>query len=61
MRNYPTNKVVYNHIEEIWSIDLADFSDCKTSNNEGYRIIVVIIGNFSNCTWCVLLKKKTAK
>ena len=30
-RNYPTNKVVYNHINEIWSIDLADMVDYKTS------------------------------
>ena len=34
LRNYPTNKMVYNHIDEIWSIDLADFSDYKTSNKK---------------------------
>ena len=28
------NKKIYNHIDEIWSIDLADFSDCKSSNNK---------------------------
>ena len=22
-KNYPTNKLLYNHIDEIWSIDLA--------------------------------------
>ena len=32
---YPTNKITYNSIDEIWSIDLADFSDYKTSNNKG--------------------------
>ena len=26
-KNYPTNKIIYNHIYEIWSIDLADFLD----------------------------------
>ena len=26
-RNFPTNKIVYNHIDEICSIDLADFLD----------------------------------
>ena len=36
-RNCPTNKIVYNHIDEIWSIDLADFSDYKISNNKGFR------------------------
>ena len=30
-RNYPTNKIIYNHVDETWSIDLADFSDYKTS------------------------------
>ena len=24
MRNYPTNKIIYNYIDERWSIDLAD-------------------------------------
>ena len=33
---YPTNKIVYNHIDEIWSIDLADMIDYKTSNNKGF-------------------------
>ena len=58
MRKYPTNKVVYNNIDEKWSIDLADFSEYKTTNNKGYRFIFVIIDNFSNFTWCVLSKKK---
>ena len=47
-RNYPTNKIVYNYIDEIWSIDLADFSDYKVSNNKNYRYIFIIIDNFSN-------------
>ena len=29
-KSYPTNKIVYNHIDEIWSIDLADMIDYKT-------------------------------
>ena len=37
IRNYPTKKVLYNHIDEIWSIDLADMIDYKISNNKGYR------------------------
>ena len=32
--NYETNKIVYNYIDEIWSIDLADMIDYKTSNNK---------------------------
>ena len=28
-KKYPTNKIVYNHFDEIWSIDLADFQIIK--------------------------------
>ena len=35
-KNYPTNKIVYNHIDGIWSIDLADMVDYKISSSKGY-------------------------
>ena len=57
-KNYPTNKIVYNHIDEIWSIDLADLIDCKSSNNKGYRYIFIIIDNFSNYLWAIPLKNR---
>ena len=57
-KNYETNKIIYNHIDEIWSIDLAGFSDCKTSNNKGFRYIFVIIVNFSKYLWAIPLKNK---
>ena len=57
MRNYPTNKIVNNHIDEIWSIDLADLSDYKTSNNKGFRYIFIIIDNFSKYLWVIALKR----
>ena len=57
-RNYPTNKMVYNHIDEIWSIDLADFSDYKTSNNKGFRYIFIIIDIFSKYLFAIPLKNK---
>ena len=44
-KNYPTNKIIYNHVDEIWSIDLTDFSDYKISNNKGYRYTFIIIDN----------------
>ena len=58
---YPTNRIIYNHIDEIWSIDVADFSDYKTSNNKGYRYIFVIIDNFSNYLWAIPPKNKYSK
>ena len=36
---YETDKIVYNHLNEIWSFDLADSSDYKLSNNKGFRYI----------------------
>ena len=57
-KNYPTNKIVYKSIDEIWSIDLADMIDYKTSNNKGYRYIFNIIDNFSKYLWCIPLKDK---
>ena len=52
-RNYPTNKIRYNHLDEIWSIDLADMIDYKMSNNKGFRYILVIIDNFSKFLWAI--------
>ena len=58
MKNYPTNKIIYNHIDEIWSIDLADFADYKTSNNKGFRYIFIVIDNFSKYLFAIPLKNK---
>ena len=58
LKNYPTNKITYNYIDEIWLIDLADFSDYKTSNNKGHRYIFIIIDNFSKYLWAIPLKNK---
>ena len=46
-KNYETNKIIYNHIDEIWSIDLADMLVYKISDNKGFRYIFVIIDNSS--------------
>ena len=57
-KNYETNKITYNYIDEIWSINLADFSEYKISNNKGYRYIFIIIDNFSKYLWAIPLKNK---
>ena len=57
-KNYPTRKIVYNHIDEIWCIDLADMIDYKISNNKGYRYIFVIIDYYSKYLWAIPLKNK---
>ena len=57
-KNYPTNKIIYNHIDEVWSIDLADMIDYKISNNKGFRYIFIVIDNFSKYLWGIPLKNK---
>ena len=42
LRIYPTSKIIYIHIDEKWSIELADFSDYKTSSIKKIRYIFVI-------------------
>ena len=58
LRKYPTNKIVYNYIDEIWSIDLADMVDYKISNDKGFRYIFIVIYNFSKYLWALPLKNK---
>ena len=36
-KNYPTKKILNNHIDEIWSIDLAYMIDYKVSKNKRFR------------------------
>ena len=60
-KNYSTNKIMYNYIDETWSIYLADFSDYKTLNNKGFRYIFIIIDNFPKFLWCVPLKINLVK
>ena len=55
---YETNKIIYNHIDEKWSIDLAGFSDYKALNNKGFRYIFVILDNFSKYLWAIPVKNK---
>ena len=57
-KNYETNKIKYNHIDDIWSIDLADMIDYKISNNKGFRYIFIVIDNFSKYLWAIPLKNK---
>ena len=61
MKNYPSNKIVYNHNNEIWSIDLTDMIDYKISNNKGFRYIIIIIDIFSKSTWAIPLKNVNSK
>ena len=60
-RNYESNKIVHNHIDEIRSTDIADMVVYKISNNKGFRDISIITDNFSSYLWCAFLKNKNRK
>ena len=55
-KNYETKEITYKYIDEIWSIDLADFLDYKTSDNKGFRYIFIKLDNFSKYLWTKPLK-----
>ena len=61
MRIYPTNEIIYNHFDEIWSIDLADFSDYKISNNKRFIYIFFIKESFSKYLWDIPLRNKNSQ
>ena len=46
-KNCETNKIIYNHIDEIWSIDLAEMIGYKISNKKGFKYTFVILYNYS--------------
>ena len=61
MKKDPTKKIVSNHFDEIWSIDLEEFSDYKISNKKGFRYIFVIIDIFPIFLRCIPLKNKNSQ
>ena len=61
LRKYETSEKFYFQFDEIWSIDLADFSDYKTSNNKRFINIIIIIDFFSKHLWATPLKKIVKK
>ena len=61
MKSYSTNKTIFNHIHEIRSFGLTDFSDNKLSNNKGFTYIFVIKVKFSNELWAIPLKIKNSQ
>ena len=61
VRNYPTTKIIYNHFDEIWFLDLADMIDYKNSINKVYRYKFIIFDNFSNYFWTIPPKNKNSQ
>lgn len=56
--NFPRNKIIVFHIDEIWQMDLVDMSD-KAHDNDGYTFILSCIDCFSKFAWAIPIKNKT--
>ena len=60
-KNYPTNNINYNHIDEIWTFHLADMKDYKIPNNKGFSYIFVVIDKFSKFVWVIPFKNEISQ
>ena len=52
---YPTNKITYNYIDEIWSTISLIWLTIKISNNKGFGYMFIMIDNFSKTLWAIPL------
>ena len=43
---YQTRRVLLNHIDEVWGVDLVELQDWS-DKNDGYRYILNVIDTFS--------------
>jgi hypothetical protein len=63
MRKAPRPKefrpIIVDGVDNTWGLDLADMSNLST-DNDGYKFILVVVDIFSRFAWCRLLKTKNA-
>ena len=59
LQKNPSNKRIYNRIDEICSLDLAGMIDSKTWNNKAFGSIIFIFDNFWKYTCSISLKKNS--
>ena len=58
--NFTRRKVISNHIDHIWGIDLATMIK-YSKQNKNYRYILTVIDFFSKYSWCYPLKTKKSE
>ena len=56
IKHFKRRKVIINHLDEIWAIDLAEMP-----SSNGFKYILVIIDCWSKYSWCVPIKNKTGE
>ena len=57
--NFERRRVISNHIDHIWGIDLITMVKYAKQNNN-YKYILTVIDFFSKHSWCYPLKSKTS-
>ena len=57
--NFERRRVISNHIDHIWGIDLITMIKYAKQNNN-YKYILAVIDFFSKYSWCYPLKSKTS-
>ena len=57
--NFERRRVISNHIDHIWGIDLIKMIEYSKRNNN-YKCILTVIDFFSKHSWCYPLKSKTS-
>ena len=57
--NFERRRVISNHIDHIWGIDLITMIKYAKQNNN-YKYILTAIDFFSKYSWCYPLKSKTS-
>ena len=58
---YPLNNTDVYYIDDIWSLDTLDLKDYGPENNRKYRLVFVIIDNFSKFGCTIPLKNKNGQ
>ena len=56
-KNFPTRKIIVNHIDEIFAADLVEIQKFAKLN-KGYRYLLTCIDIFSKYSWVIPLKDK---
>ncbi len=59
IKDFKTRKIYINGIDHIWAAELLILNNFSTEN-KGYKYVLVIIDCFSKYVWYVALRKKDA-
>jgi len=58
--NFTRQRVIVNHIDELWCADLVEMQQFSKWN-KGYRYLLMVLDVFSKYSWIVPLKNKKGK